>query len=227
MPIPAALIAGGAALVSAVGKGIKAGQQRKRARTLKEDTYIPPELQMNKDLAQMQAFSRQAPGQAKAEENIRRAQANTLSAVQRTSGGDAARMAAASVASQGAATDALDQVNARGQQFSEGAFGRLYGANQALGAQRRRNRDQFNQTKAELIAASDQNYMNAFNDVLNGGLAAASIMDPNAAGGTGNPYSMMDIRLSQRNMRRNSLGGMNQSNPAYQYYNNSGFGQWG
>lgn len=54
----------------------------------------------------------------------------------------------------------------------------MYGTNQAIGAQRRHNRDQFNQTKAELIAASDQNYMNAFNDVLEGGLAAASLIDP-------------------------------------------------
>jgi hypothetical protein len=222
LPIPA-IIAGGVSLASAIGKGIKARQQRKRARDLKEDTYIPPELQMNRNLAQMQAYSRRAPGQAKAEESIRRAQANTLSAVQRTSGGDAARMAAASVASQGRATDALDQVNVRGQQFSEGAFGRMYGANQALAAQRRRNRDQFNQTKAELIAASDQNYFNAFSDVLNGGLAAASMMDPSSAGGgLGNPY-----KLSQRAMRRGSLGKMNQYDPAYQYYSRNGFGTLG
>lgn len=219
-----ALIAGGVALASAVGKGIKAGQQRRRARRLKEDTYIPPELMLNRDLAQMQAFSRRAPGQAKAEENIRRAQANTLSAIQRTSGGDAARIAEASVASQGATTDALDRSNVRGQEFAEGAFGRLYGANQAIGAQKRHNRDQFNQTKAELIAASDQNYMGAFNDVLNGGLAAASLMDPSSAGrGVGKK----PFQLSPRTMRRGSLGGMNQYDTAYQYYSRNGFGVLG
>ncbi len=219
MPIPAALIAGGVALASAIGKGAKAREQRGRARKLKEDTYIPPELQMNQDLAKMQAFSRRAPGQAKAEENIRRSQANTLSAVQRTSGGDAGRMAAASVASQGQANDALDQVNVRGQQFAEGAFGRLYGANQAIGAQKRRNRDQFNQTKAELIAASDQNYMNAFNDVLNGGLAAASMMD-SAKGGGG-------LQTYGSDRYRRPAYGTNQHDPSYQYYSNNGFGRWG
>lgn len=222
--IAPAIIAGGVALASGIGKAIKAGQQRRRARRLKEDKFMPPELTMNRDLAQMQAFSKRAPGQAKAEENIRRSQSNTLSAIQRTSGGDAARMASAAVASQGAATDAMDRVNVRGQEFSDGAFGRMYGANQAIGAQKRRNRDQFNQTKAELIAASDQNYFNAFNDVLNGGLAAASMMDPASAGsaGIGNPY-----HIGQRSMRRGSLGNMNQSDPMYQYYNNSRFGTWG
>jgi hypothetical protein len=225
MPIPIPLlIAGGSALASAVGKGIKAGQQRRRARRLKEDTYIPPELQMNRTLAQMQAFSRRAPGQTKAEENIRRAQANTLSAVQRTSGGDASRMAAASVACQGQATDALDQVNARGQQFSEGAFGRMYGANQAIGAQKRRNRDQFNQTKAELIAASDQNYMNALSDLSNGAMAATSMMGPSS---TGSGFGKNPFQLNQRIMRRGSMGGMNQYDPAYQYYSRNGFGVFG
>ena len=214
-----AVIAGGVALASAIGKGVKAREQRRRARRLQEDKYVPEELTMNRDLAQMQAFSKRAPGQAKAEENIRRSQANTLSAIQRTSGGDAARIAEASVASQGAATDALDRVNTRGQEFAEGAFGRMYGANQAIGAQKRRNRDQFNQTKAELIAASDQNYMNAFNDVLNGGLAAASMTDT-SRGGTGG------MAGGSANFRRPAYGA-NQYDPTYQYYSKSGFGTWG
>lgn len=221
--IAPALIAGGAALGSAIAKGIKAGQQRRRARRLKEDTFVPQELYLNRDLAQMQAFSRRSPGQAKAEENVRRAQANTLSTIQRTSGGDAARIAEASVASQGAATDALDRIEMRGQEFAEGAFGRLYRANQAIGAQKRHNRDEFNRTKAELIAASDQNYMNAFNDVLEGGMAASTLMaDPTGGsmyGGLMNPY-----QLSQRRLRQGSLGASAQYDPSYQYYKNMRFG---
>lgn len=39
MLVAPAIIAGGVSLASAIGKGIKAGQQRKRARNLKEDKY--------------------------------------------------------------------------------------------------------------------------------------------------------------------------------------------
>jgi hypothetical protein len=111
--------------VSAGAKAIKASQQRREARKLKESTYMPPELAMNRDLAQLQAYSRRAPGQAKAEENIRRAQANTLSAIERSAGGSADKVAAGAIGSQLAAQEGIDQANVRGQQFSENAFGRI------------------------------------------------------------------------------------------------------
>jgi hypothetical protein len=176
-PLLIPLIAAG---VSAVGKGIKAYQQRKAANRLKESKFMPAELTMNRDLAQMQAFSRRAPGSAKAEENVRRGQANAISAVQRVAGGNVNKVAAAAVAAQGQANDAFDQIQTRGQQFSENAFSRLGQANSQIAGQKRQNRMEFNQAKSQLLAASDQNYFSAFNDILNGGMAAGAIAGGNA-----------------------------------------------
>lgn len=162
-----------AAAASAAAKSGVAASQRRSAKKLKESKWIPEELMMNKDLAQLQAYSREAPGKAKAEENIRRSQANTLSAIQKTAGGDTGKIAAASVASQQAATDALDQVNVRGQQFSENALNNVRTSNVQIAQQKMRNRDEFNRAKTDLLAASDENYMRAFNDILDGAMASA------------------------------------------------------
>jgi hypothetical protein len=175
------LIASG---VSAGAKAIKAGSQRKVARNLKESQFIPDELGMNKNLAELQAFSREAPGSAKAEENVRRAQANTLSAIKRGAGGDVSKLAAGSVASQQAANDANAQIATRGKDFAENAYNRLYGANNAIAGQKRQNRNELNQAKVALLAASDQNYMQGFNDLMNGAMASA-YMSGGGGGGSG------------------------------------------
>lgn len=178
LPLAVPLIAAG---VSAIGKGLTGRRQRRQARKLKESKFMPEELTRNRDLAQTQAFSRRAPGAAKAEENIRRGQANTISAIQRSSGGNVAKVAAGAVASQGLANDAYDRVQTQGQAFSENAFARMSDANIRIADQKRKNRDEFNRAKGQLYAASDQNYFGAFNDILNGAMASSVV----ASGGYG------------------------------------------
>lgn len=212
-----------AAGVAAGAKAIKAGQQRRKARKLRESKFVPPELMMNKDLAELQAYSRTAPGTAKAEENIRRGQANALSRVMRTSGGDTGKIAAASVASQQAAQDAYDRLQTRGQEFSENAFGRLANANLGLAGQKIRNRDQFNQARNALVRASDQNYMNAFDTLMSGAMASASMYGGGGGAGGGG--------MTAGNLNPNGanywMQNMNQSDPTYQYYMRNGFGTYG
>lgn len=162
-----------AAGVSAAAKGVTAARQRRDAKKLKESKFIPEELLMNKDLAQLQAFSRQSPGQAKAEQMVRRNQANTVAAAKRASGGNLNKITAASVAAQGAANDATDRIHARGNEFSENAYRRIQDANTTIAAQKTRNRSEFNRAKIDLLAASDQNYMQGFNDLLEGAMASA------------------------------------------------------
>jgi len=127
---------------------------------------------MNRDLAQQQAYSRRAPGQAQAEEQIRRNTANTISAGQRSFGGDANKAAAVTSAANAQANDATARLAGQGQQFSENAFGRLSGANMAIAGQKRQNRNEFNSAKAELISASNQNIFNGISNVASAGLTA-------------------------------------------------------
>jgi hypothetical protein len=184
-PLIASAVSGGA-------KALKAADQRREARRLKESTFTPEELLLNKDLAQMQAFSKRSPGQAKAEELIRRGQANSLNAIKRAAGGDVNKITAGSIASQGAMQDAADRIQVRDNEFSQGAFNRLAGANSALAANKRHNRSEFNSAKIALLAASDQNYMNAFNDILNGAMASSSMKTGwggYGGGGSGSPGS--------------------------------------
>ena len=167
-----------AAGISAGAKAIKAHQQRKEARKLQESKFVPPELMMNRDLAQLQAYSQRAPGSAQAESNIRRSQANSLAAGLKNSGGSAVKAAANAVASQGVANDALARVDAAGEQFTQNALGRLANANIGIASQKRQNRDEYNRAKSQLLAASDQNYFNSFNDLMNGALATATLGTP-------------------------------------------------
>lgn len=175
--------------------------QRKRAKDLKESTWVPPELLMNRDLASQQAYSRRAPGQSQAEENIRRNLATTISASNRSFGGDANKAAAVAGGAAAQADDQVRRLQANGQQFSENAFARMANANQGIAGQKRQNRDEFNRTKSELIAASDQNFFNAISGVgsagvafgLNGGFGGkgkgGSSTIPAAGGMAGNPAS--------------------------------------
>lgn len=177
------LIASG---ISAIGKGIKAGQQRKAARNLKESKYVPPELYADRDLASLQAFSRNAPGQAVAQENVRRRQATEIGAATRMYGGDANKMATILTRAGAKADDANRDIATIGEQFSNQAFNRLSGANRAIAGQKRVNRDEYNRAKSQLISASDQNWFGAFNDLLNGGLATASFYGGGGGGGSMN-----------------------------------------
>lgn len=174
-----------AAAVQAGAQGIKSHNQRQRARNLKPSRYIPEELVMNKDLAQLQANSGQFPGQAKAEENVRRSQANALSAVSRSAGGDTGKIAAGSVASQTAAQNAFDRLNGQGKEFSQNALLRLTGANRDVAGQRLSNKNAYDHAKISLLQASDQNYMNAFNSLMSGAMASASMSNGGGGGGGG------------------------------------------
>ncbi len=164
-----------------VGKGIA---QRGQARKLQESTFVPRETLENRDLAAQQAYSRRAPGQAAAEENIRRTQANQINAGTRAFGGDVNKMAAIASNATGQADDANRSVAAQGQAFSEGAFNRLQSANNSVAIQRQRNRDEYNQAKASLLAASDQNIFGGINNLATAGLVGAL----NKNGSSGNPW---------------------------------------
>jgi hypothetical protein len=169
MPFPIALAA---SLLPAAFQGIQGLFQKKRANDLQESKFIPPELLMNKDLATQQAYSRRAPGQAQAEQNIRRIQANQISASQRTFGGNANKQAAIAAGASAQADQANQGVATMGQQFSEGAFGRLSNANLGIAQQKRQNRDEFNRAKESLLYASDQNLFNGVNNAASAGLTA-------------------------------------------------------
>jgi len=152
-----------------VGQGF---YQKSQAKKLKESTFVPPELLMNRDLANQQAYSRRAPGQAFAEEQIRRNTANTISAGQRSFGGDANKAAAVASAANAQANDATARLAGQGAQFSEQAFGRMANANQAIAGQKRQNRNEFNAAKSELLAASNQNLFNGISNAASAGLTA-------------------------------------------------------
>jgi hypothetical protein len=152
-----------------IGQGI---YQKSQAKKLKESTFIPPELLMNRDLAQQQAFSRRAPGAAQAESNVRRNLATTIAAGQRSFGGDANKVAAITAGANAQANDANAQIAAQGQQFSENAFGRIAQANNGIAAQKRQNRMEFNAAKAELLSSSNQNIFNGINNAASAGLTS-------------------------------------------------------
>lgn len=192
MPFPVAL-----ALAAGQGiyQGVKGLVQKRQAKKLKESTFIPEELLMNRDLAQQQAYSRRAPGQSNAEENVRRTMANRIAAGQRSAGGDANKMAAIASAASGQANDANARLAAQGAQFSENAIGRLSNANTAIAGQKRQNRAEYLDTKAALDASGDQNIFNSIGNIASAGIAGMEAgafdgIDPqikasaNAIGGT-------------------------------------------
>jgi len=159
-PVALALAAG-----QGIYQGIKGIRQKRQAKKLKESNWIPEELLMNRDLAKQQAYSRRAPGQAQAEENVRRTQANTIAAAQRSAGGDANKIAAIASGAAGQANDANARLAAQGAQFSENAIGRLSNANTAIAGQKRQNRAEYLDTKAALDASGDQNIFNSIGNI--------------------------------------------------------------
>lgn len=165
-PVALALAAG-----QGIYQGIKGIRQKRQAKKLKESKWIPEELLMNRDLAKQQAYSRRAPGQAQAEENVRRTQANTIAAAQRSAGGDANKLAAIASGAAGQSNDANARISAQGQEFSENAFGRLGYANTAIAGQKRQNRAEYLEAKNALNAAGDQNIFNSIGNIASAGIA--------------------------------------------------------
>lgn len=163
-----------ASAIPSIYQGIKGLSQKRQARKLQESKFMPQELLMNRDLAMQQAYSRRAPGQALAEENVRRNLANQISAgVRSGSRGDVNRTAAITSAATAQANDATRRIAAQGQAFSEGALDRLRASNMAIAGQKRQNRMEYDQTKAQLLAASDQNIFNSLSNLGTLGLVAA------------------------------------------------------
>lgn len=150
-----------------LGKGLF---QKKDANNLKESKFIPPELLMNRDLAAQQAYSRRSPGAAFAEEQVRRNSANQIGNAMRMFGGDANKVAAVASAANAQANDANRSIMAQGQAFSEGAFNRMAGANVGIAQQKRQNRNEFNQTKAALLDAGNQNIFGGISDLASVGV---------------------------------------------------------
>jgi len=168
MPIPIAL---GLAAAQGIYQGVKGIRQKNQAKKLKESKFIPEELLMNRDLAMQQAYSRRAPGQAAAEENVRRTMANRIAGAQKSFGGDANKMAAVASGAAGQANDANARLAAQGAQFSENAFGRLSNANIGIAGQKRQNRSEYLQTKNALQASGDQNIFSGIGNIASAGIA--------------------------------------------------------
>lgn len=168
MPFPIALAT---TLLPAIYQGVKGIVQKNQASNLKESTFIPPELIMNKDLARQQAQSRRSPGQARSESLTQRAQANQISAAERNYGGDTNKVAAITSAATAQANDANARTQVQGDQFSENAYGRETQANNAIAAQKRQNHDEYNRAKESLLYGSDQNIFNGINNTASAGLA--------------------------------------------------------
>jgi len=168
MPIPLAL---GLAAAQGIYQGIKGIRQKNQAKKLKESTFIPQELLLNRDIAQQQAYSRRAPGQGLAEENVRRTMANRIAGAQKSFGGDANKMAAVASAATGQANDANARLQSQGAQFSENAFNRLSNANIGIAGQKRQNRSEYLQTKNALQASGDQNIFSGIGNIASAGIA--------------------------------------------------------
>lgn len=204
-----------AAAIPAVFQGIKGIRQRRLAKKLKESTFVPPELRENQNLAKQQAYSRRAPGAALAEENIRRNLATTLGSQSRMFGGDAGKMVALSSGASARADNAVRGVQAQGQAFSENAFGRLGAANNAVAGQKRQNRDEFNRTKAQLLAASDQNIFNSINN-----LSTVGLMGVASGGGKGANFAQGMLNAQNPFMNMGGYGGNQYDPEAGTYYEN-------
>lgn len=192
----------GSLAVSLAQAGFQAYQgvrQAQIAKNLKPFDFMPAGLQENKALAQQQAFSRRAPGQAIGEENVRRNLATTLAAAKKMYGGDANKMAAMSGGANLHANDAIRQLAIQGNQFSESAYNKLAGANQAIAGQERQNYNDYWTTKAALKNASNSNLFNAV-----GNAGSAYLSHKGGAGYAG-------------------YGGYGRFNP---YGNGSQYGQW-
>lgn len=165
-PVALALAAG-----QGIYQGVKGLAQKRQARKLKESTWVPQELLMNRDLAMQQAYSRRAPGQGVAEENVRRNLSNRIAAGQRSAGGDANKMAAIASGAVGQANDATARIAEGGARFSENAFGRISNANTAIAGQKRQNRAEYIETKNALDASGDQNIFNSIGNIASAGIA--------------------------------------------------------
>lgn len=167
--MPVSLGLASAAGLFQLGSGIA---QKIKANNLTKSNYVPPQLLMNKDLAQQQAFSRRSPGAAFAEEQNRRLQANQINGAQRMFGGDANKIAAVTAGATQQAQDANSRIAQQGQQFSENAYGRLSNANNALAQNDRQNQNQYVQTKASLNNAGNTNLFSGVSNIASAGLVA-------------------------------------------------------
>lgn len=202
MPLP--ILA--AALLPAIYQGVQGVRQHRLAKRLKESTFVPQELLMNRNLAEQQAYSRRAPGQAFAEEQVRRGTANQIAAAQRSFGGDANKVAAVTSAATAAGNDANSRIAAQGAQFSEQAMGRLAGANTAIAGQKRQNRDEYNRAKSDLMAAGDQNLFNAVSNVATAGVTG--LMNRGSKkGNTGGAATQQQVGMFQSNPWSNWVNG--------------------
>ena len=173
----------------AAGKSIynfvKARKQRKLARNLKESTFIPRHLNINKELYDQQAHSKRAPGQSMTESNIRRTTSSSFNKALRYAGGDVNKAMAILAGLDVNTKDAMNQAGARGEAFSEGAIDKLAGVNTKIAGEERINKDQYLNTKARLNYAADANDYAGVTNALGAGIGFASGIPTGGAGGGG------------------------------------------
>jgi len=167
--IPLAVGAFLSALPSAFQFG-KAKEQKKLAKDLKEDSFIPPALQAKLDAAKIRANATLFPGQPQAEEQIREASAGSINQVRRTSSStsDVLNTVAAIDAQEKNSRVELARTNAEFQNQADRELG--FTQSEVAGVEQG-NRDQFNASKSALIGASDQNVFNALSGVATAGTA--------------------------------------------------------
>lgn len=157
MAMPALpLIAAGLGLIDPISKILAGRKQRKMARGLKQDTYIPPGLQEAESLARVQAFSPRGYNQGVTEANLRKSGASASYNV-----GLGARGAGARLSAQGGIADKVMnktlQLGEINRNQGQGRIDRLMRMLGLRAGQESFNRQQFQATKSSLLGAGMQN----------------------------------------------------------------------
>lgn len=169
MPIPLAALAIGAGVqgVAKIAQGIS---QKRKAKKLKESTFIPPALLEAERLARNQENTTRYAGQDVDENNIRQATATGISNVNKaaTSSADALNMGSAIV---GREQNQMRQLGKTLQMYKEqGRQSRRQALREKAYAQAR-NKQTFEEAKSALTGASIQNIYGGISDI-GGGIAS-------------------------------------------------------
>lgn len=175
---------GALSLAPSVLQAATAYKQKRMAKNLKKSDYIPPALLESESLARNAANATQLPGQGRAEDNLDKATANTVSQARRTSNDSA------SVMEQVQAADAktkqvvgdfgmkLADFKLDNQRNLQGVLSQKAQAEQA-------NQDAYNAAKSALKGGSSVNAFNAVSNAASAGLMLGDGVNP----ATGKPFT--------------------------------------
>lgn len=165
MPLP--LLAGLAmSAVPAIFKGIKGIQQKKEAKNLKKNDFIPGALNQGIDRATVAANSNTLPGQARIEENIRQSNAGVIDAAGSGSFSDKLAVASAVDKQAGQTFEDLGVKAAENKQNNERMLQNLL---TRKGDYQYQNEVDFQNRKQQLAQAGDQNLFGGLSDIASVG----------------------------------------------------------